>query len=103
MKKFVMYGAGNIGRGFIGQVFSDAGYQVGFVDINKEVIGKLNSDNEYPATSSHVSFRRQCDRDIRALDYMRSLIGMEGNYTVLWNNCRDFSEALFEYLISEEF
>ena len=48
MKKFVMYGAGNIGRGFIGQVFSDAGYQVGFVDINKEVIGKLNSDNEYP-------------------------------------------------------
>ena len=65
--------------------------------------GVVYSDNEYPATSSHVSFRQQCDRDIRALDYMRSLIGMEGNYTVLWNNCRDFSEALFEYLISEEF
>ena len=38
MKKFVMYGAGNIGRGFIGQLFSNAGYKVGFVDINKEVI-----------------------------------------------------------------
>lgn len=48
MKKFIMYGAGNIGRGFIGQVFSDAGYSVGFVDINKEVISKLNSDKEYP-------------------------------------------------------
>ena len=48
MKKFVMYGAGNIGRGFIGQVFSDAGYKVGFVDINKEVIAKLNMDGEYP-------------------------------------------------------
>jgi mannitol-1-phosphate 5-dehydrogenase len=48
MKKFIMYGAGNIGRGFIGQVFSDAGYNVGFVDINKEVIGKLNADKEYP-------------------------------------------------------
>ena len=48
MKKFVMYGAGNIGRGFIGQVFSDAGFNVGFVDINKEVIGKLNADKEYP-------------------------------------------------------
>ena len=43
-----MYGAGNIGRGFIGQVFSDAGYSVGFVDINKEVIDKLNNDKEYP-------------------------------------------------------
>ena len=40
MKKFIMYGAGNIGRGFIGQLFSNSGYSVGFVDINKEVIGK---------------------------------------------------------------
>lgn len=48
MKKFIMYGAGNIGRGFIGQVFSDAGYRVGFVDINKEVIERLNLDGEYP-------------------------------------------------------
>lgn len=43
-----MYGAGNIGRGFIGQLFSNSGYSVGFVDINKEVIGRLNTDREYP-------------------------------------------------------
>lgn len=48
MKKFIMYGAGNIGRGFIGQLFSENGYSVGFVDINQEVIGALNRDNEYP-------------------------------------------------------
>lgn len=48
MKKFIMYGAGNIGRGFIGQTFSDAGYKVGFVDINMEVINALNEKNEYP-------------------------------------------------------
>ena len=48
MKKFIMYGAGNIGRGFIGQTFSDSGYKVGFVDINQEVISRLNQDNEYP-------------------------------------------------------
>ena len=48
MKKFIMYGAGNIGRGFIGQLFSGAGYSVGFIDINKEVIGRLNKDKEYP-------------------------------------------------------
>ena len=48
MKKFIMYGAGNIGRGFIGQLFSGAGYSVGFVDINKEFIARLNQDKEYP-------------------------------------------------------
>lgn len=48
MKKFIMYGAGNIGRGFIGQTFSDAGYMVGFIDINMEVIKRLNEDKCYP-------------------------------------------------------
>ena len=37
------------------------------------------------------------------MKYMISLIGMEGNYTALWNNCRDFSANLFDYLRSEEF
>lgn len=43
-----MYGAGNIGRGFIGQIFSANDYSVGFIDINKEVIGRLNQDGCYP-------------------------------------------------------
>ena len=48
MKKFVMYGAGNIGRGFIGKIMSEAGYKVGFVDINPAVIGELNTKRRYP-------------------------------------------------------
>ncbi|MCL2741211.1 MAG: hypothetical protein FWE70_03760, partial [Oscillospiraceae bacterium] len=48
MKKAVMYGAGNIGRGFIGQLFSESGYEVAFVDVNMEVIGRLNADRAYP-------------------------------------------------------
>ncbi len=48
MKKFIMYGAGNIGRGFIGQSFSIAGYKVGFIDVNMEVVDRLNKDKEYP-------------------------------------------------------
>ena len=43
-----MYGAGNIGRGFIGKIFSQSGYQVGFVDINEQVIARLNQDKSYP-------------------------------------------------------
>jgi mannitol-1-phosphate 5-dehydrogenase len=48
MKKAVMYGAGNIGRGFIGKVFSESDYEVCFVDVVEEVVDELNDKNKYP-------------------------------------------------------
>jgi mannitol-1-phosphate 5-dehydrogenase len=48
MKKAIMYGAGNIGRGFIGQLLSLSGYEVVFLDINQAVIGPLAADRCYP-------------------------------------------------------
>ena len=48
--KFLMYGAGSIGRGFIGPLFAHAGYEVVFVDINPEVIDALNSRGNYHYT-----------------------------------------------------
>ena len=44
---FVMYGAGNIGRGFIGPMFAGAGYDVTFIDIDGEIIAELNRRGEY--------------------------------------------------------
>ena len=46
MKKAVMYGAGNIGRGFIGQLFHMSGYEISFIDVNMTVVDKLNSDGK---------------------------------------------------------
>lgn len=43
-----MYGAGNIGRGFIGQLFSESGFEVVFIDVNSEIMDKLNEDRQYP-------------------------------------------------------
>lgn len=48
--KAVVYGAGNIGRGFIGQLLSQSGYEVVFLDINEKVISAFNSAGEYPIT-----------------------------------------------------
>lgn len=48
MKQALMYGAGNIGRGFIGQLFHMSGYEVSFIDVNMAVIDKLNTDGKYP-------------------------------------------------------
>ena len=47
MKKAIQFGAGNIGRGFIGALLSKAGYHVVFADENTEIINKINSDKKY--------------------------------------------------------
>jgi mannitol-1-phosphate 5-dehydrogenase len=43
----VMFGAGNVGRGFLGQLFSESGYDVVFVDIDGPLIAALNARRAY--------------------------------------------------------
>lgn len=47
MKTAIQFGAGNIGRGFIGAVLSESGYQVVFADVNKEIVDRINADGQY--------------------------------------------------------
>lgn len=46
-KKLVLFGAGKIGRSFIGQLFSRSGYEVVFIDIDERIISALNRDKKY--------------------------------------------------------
>ncbi len=46
-RKIVLFGAGKIGRSFIGQLFSRGGYEVVFIDINKALIAELNRRHNY--------------------------------------------------------
>ncbi|KAI0282438.1 mannitol-1-phosphate 5-dehydrogenase [Russula brevipes] len=43
----VHFGAGNIGRGFIGALLAESGYFVIFTDVDKKLIKELNSHNSY--------------------------------------------------------
>jgi mannitol-1-phosphate/altronate dehydrogenase len=43
----VHFGAGNIGRGFVGLILHRAGYQVVFADVVDELIDALNSTPSY--------------------------------------------------------
>jgi mannitol-1-phosphate 5-dehydrogenase len=47
-KKIVIFGAGKIGRSFIGQLFGCAGYSVVFVDVDRLLVERLNLRGSYP-------------------------------------------------------
>ena len=44
----VMYGAGNIGRGFVGPLFAKAGYKLTFIDVAENIVNGLNDNGFYP-------------------------------------------------------
>lgn len=46
--KAVMYGGGNIGRGFIGALLSQSGYEVTFIDVAEPVVKALQENRTYP-------------------------------------------------------
>jgi mannitol-1-phosphate 5-dehydrogenase len=46
-KSAVMFGAGNVGRGFLGQLFSESGYEVVFVDVDEALVDALNARRAY--------------------------------------------------------
>ena len=48
MKQAVMYGGGNIGRGFIGALLSQSGYEVTFIDVAEPVVKHLQEQKKYP-------------------------------------------------------
>lgn len=43
-----MYGGGNIGRGFVGALFSQSGYEVTFIDVAEPVVKALREQKKYP-------------------------------------------------------
>ena len=46
--KAIMYGGGNIGRGFIGATLSQSGYEVTFIDVAEPVVNALQQNHHYP-------------------------------------------------------
>ncbi len=70
MKKAVMIGAGNIGRGFIGMLLAQAGWEVLFADINTDVIDDINRRGAYTV---HLLDMEPEDTVVKNISAMRSL------------------------------
>ena len=70
-KQAVIYGAGNIGRGFAGQLFCEAGYATAFIDVNKELINRLNEKKQYPI--------KLVDNDSEEETIIKNIRGIDGS------------------------
>jgi mannitol-1-phosphate 5-dehydrogenase len=68
--KIVVFGAGNIGRSFIGQVFSRAGWEVVFIDVDASLVDALNERRGYTIIVKQQGLRDETIGidDIRAVD-----------------------------------
>ena len=47
MKNVVIVGAGRLGKGFVGETFDQAGWNITFLDKDRKVIDALNQSGEY--------------------------------------------------------
>lgn len=87
-----MFGAGNIGRGFLGQLFHETGYETTFVDVVEDVIRELNARHAYPVrivgdetqtlrienvSAVHAGDREAVAETIAAADLAATAVGVQ--------------------------
>ena len=67
--KAIQFGAGNIGRGFIGAVLAGAGYELVFADVVAELLSQINYRKEYVV---HVSDHNSYDVTVKGVRAVNS-------------------------------
>lgn len=78
IKKAVMYGGGNIGRGFIAQLFYMSGYETVFIDVNDALVNELNSRREYPVFVTNGNEYERFDvKNVRAVNGRNAEVAAE--------------------------
>lgn len=105
----VHFGAGNIGRGFIGPILIESGYDLTFVDVDESRINLLNSLHQYPVViigeeervQQISGFRGVSGRDIDAVinivaeaDIITTAVGKVALEKVAPSIARGFSKKL---------
>ncbi len=72
MKKAVHFGAGNIGRGFIGAILSKSNYEVLFCDINDNLIDEINEKKKYKVLIKDINKKEQVIENIRGINSLNN-------------------------------
>lgn len=74
MEKAIQFGAGNIGRGFIGYLLNKSGYKLVFADVFDNVIDQINEDKTYTIHVKDVENEDIKVEDISAVNSTRDEI-----------------------------
>jgi len=97
MNKILIFGAGKIGRAFIAQLFSNAGYQIVFVDPDLHLVNLLNQKNTYNVvvkgkneeiipveniSALHLSEKDAIIKEICSASITATSVGLEGLHAV---------------------
>jgi mannitol-1-phosphate 5-dehydrogenase len=72
VKKAIQYGAGNIGRGFMGQLFWEAKYHTTFIESRKDIVRLLNERKKYPLKLLDAYSRKEIDLSIDNIDCLEA-------------------------------
>jgi mannitol-1-phosphate 5-dehydrogenase len=68
MKIAVQFGAGNIGRGFMGQLFFESGYKTVFVEARRDLVDMLNKRGSYPLRILDAYAKEEFTLEIRNIE-----------------------------------
>lgn len=64
----VHFGAGNIGRGFIGYLLYQSGFETCFIDINDELVNLLNDKKQYVVQCANELHEQYLIKDVHAIN-----------------------------------
>ncbi|WP_203247062.1 mannitol-1-phosphate 5-dehydrogenase [Sporosarcina beigongshangi] len=66
--KAVHFGAGNIGRGFIGSLLYQSGFETCFIDVNSELVDLINEKQQYRVQLANESQEEYLVKNVRAIN-----------------------------------
>lgn len=65
--KAVHFGAGNIGRGFIGELLHNSGFEITFIEVDKHTVDYINKNHNYDVYIINDNYRKEVIDKVCAL------------------------------------
>lgn len=108
--KAVHFGAGSIGRGFIGDLLFASGYSTTFIDIDQHIIDQINRTNSYDVFIVEEDYKKKTINNVQALSSLseedkvvEAIVEANILTTSVWaNNLSKIAPVILKGLLARE-